>query len=312
MPETVSSNLSLYHIFYQTAKAGNISLAAKQLYISQPAVSKSIARLEDNLDTVLFYRSSRGVKLTPEGSLLMEQLEHAFSAISYGEEQLRKIHDLGIGQITIGVSATLCKYVLLPHLQQYIQENPHIKISISCQSTAETIQGLSDGSLDIGLIGETTGLHELFFVPVMEIQDNFVATKRYLDNLCLRLGITADALCAFTDSPADARVWKDAAFLMLNQENISRRYIDSCLQKSQIQPSQIIETSTMDLLIEFAKIDMGVACVIENFITNEMERRSLVSLPLPLCIPPRKIGFAWKNQTNPVSQFISAITSSME
>ncbi len=312
MNENFSSNLNLYHIFYQTAKAGNISLAAKQLYVSQPAVSKSIAKLEDSLGTTLFYRSSRGVKLTPEGTLLMEQLTHAFTAISYGEEQLRKIHDLGISQITIGVSATLCKYVLLPYLQQYIHDNPHIKISISCQSTTETINGLSDGSLDIGLIGETNGLHELSFMPVMEVQDRFVTTERYLNNLCVRLGISVPELYAYYEAPADSRIWQDAAFLMLNRENISRRYIDSCLQQSQIQLTQIIETSTMDLLIEFAKIDMGIACVIENFVHKELDERSLISLPLPLSIPPRKIGVAWKNHTNPVNQFISAITSSME
>lgn len=312
MNEVISSNLNLYHIFYQTAKAGNISLAAKQLFISQPAISKSIAKLESNLNTTLFYRNSRGVKLTPEGEILMAELTHAFSAIAHGEEALRQIQELGIGQIAIGVSTTLCKYVLLPHLQQYIQDNPHIRVSIACQSTTETIRGLSDGSLDIGLIGETTGLHDLSFLPVMEIHDSFVTTVRYLDNLCVRLGISKSELYAYTESPADSRLWQDAAFLMLNHENISRRYIDSCLRQAQIQPSQIIETSTMDLLIEFAKIDMGIACVIENFVYKELEQQTLIKLPLPIDIPPRKIGLAWKTQTSPVHQFISAMTSSME
>lgn len=312
MNENISANLHLYHIFYQTAKAGNISLAAKLLYISQPAVSKSIARLEENLKTTLFYRNSRGVKLTPEGTVLMEELSHAFSAIARGEEELRKIHDLGIGQITIGVSATLCKYMLLPHLQRYIQENPHIKVSIACQSTAETIRGLIDGTLDIGLIGETAGLHDLSFLPVMEINDSFVTTRRYLNNLSVRLGITEKELCSYTDSPADSRLWQDGAFLMLNHENISRRYIDSCLQQAQIQLSQIIETSTMDLLIEFARIDMGIACVIENFVRKELEDGSLIRLPLPIAFPSRKIGLAWKTQTSPVNQFITVMASSME
>lgn len=312
MTESISSNLNLYHIFYQTARAGNISLAARQLYISQPAVSKSIARLESNLNTTLFYRNSRGVRLTPEGSILMQELTAAFTAIARGEEELRKIQDLGIGQITIGVSATLCKYVLLPHLQQYIQDNPHVKVSIACQSTAETIRGLTDGSLDIGLIGETSGLHDLSFLPVMEINDGFVTTKRYLENLCIRLGISTTELCHYENSPADSRLWQDATFLMLNREKISRSYIDSCLQQSQIQLSQILEISTMDLLIDFAKIDMGISCVIENFVRKDLERQSLIRLPLSVDIPPRKIGLAWKIQTSPVAQFISAMTSSME
>lgn len=312
MAESISSNLNLYHIFYQTARAGNISLAARQLYISQPAVSKSIARLESSLNTTLFYRNSRGVKLTPEGSILMQELTAAFTAIARGEEELRKIQGLGIGQITIGVSATLCKYVLLPHLQQYIQDNPHVKVSIACQSTAETIRGLTDGSLDIGLIGETSGLHDLSFLPVMEINDGFVTTKRYLENLCVRLGISTTELCYYEKSPADSRLWQDATFLMLNRENISRSYIDSCLQQSQIQLSQILETSAMDLLIDFTKIDMGISCVIENFVRKELEEQSLIRLPLSVDIPPRKIGLAWKIQTSPAAQFISAMTSSME
>ena len=62
----MEQNLSQYKIFYEVAKAGNISKAAKELYISQPAISRAIKKLENNLDTVLFKRNSRGVILTPD------------------------------------------------------------------------------------------------------------------------------------------------------------------------------------------------------------------------------------------------------
>ena len=204
----MEANLNLYHIFYTAAKTSNISLAAKQLYISQPAVSKAVSKLEEMLDTTLFYRSSRGVSLTAEGRLLFEQLESAFASISYGEEQIRKIGRLGIGQITIGVSTTLCKYVLLPYLQQFIRENPHIRVSIACQPTAETIRNLQNGSIDIGLIGESRNMKELAFYPVMEIQDAFVTTKRYLTNLSMRLDIQPEELYADNN----ARIWCEGTF----------------------------------------------------------------------------------------------------
>ena len=70
--EFMDQNLSQYRIFYAVAKAGNISRAAKELYISQPAISKSISKLEDSLNTVLFTRNSRGVQLTDEGQVLFE------------------------------------------------------------------------------------------------------------------------------------------------------------------------------------------------------------------------------------------------
>ncbi|MBQ9134626.1 MAG: LysR family transcriptional regulator, partial [Lachnospiraceae bacterium] len=116
-------NLNLYHIFYEVASCGNISGAARNLFISQPAISKAISKLESNLSTTLFIRSSRGVKLTPEGELLFKQIETAFHAIHQGESQLLKNQQLGVGELSIGVSNTLCKYVLLPYLQTYIREN---------------------------------------------------------------------------------------------------------------------------------------------------------------------------------------------
>lgn len=288
-------NLNLYHIFHTVAKTGNISLAAKELYISQPAVSKSISKLEALLDTTLLHRSSRGVTLTAEGALLLRQLDSAFASISYGEEQLRKINELGIGQITIGTSTTLCKYVLLPYLKQFIQNNPHIRVSIACQPTTDTIQSLQDGIIDIGLIGEIHDMKGLDFDPVMEIQDEFVTTKRYLQNLSTRLDKTLEELYQENNES----IWREGTFLMLHEENISRRYIDAYLKQEQIILSQLLEISSMDLLIEFAKIDMGIACVIDNFIEKELQEQTLIKLPLHTPIPARRIGFAWKKEANP-------------
>lgn len=302
----MNANLNLYHIFHTVAQTGNISLAAKELYISQPAVSKSISRLEDMLGTILLKRSSRGVTLTAEGALLAEQLKNAFASISYGEEQLRKINELGIGQITIGVSTTLCKYVLLPYLKRFIQKNPHIRVSIACQPTIETIRSLQKGTIDIGLIGESSGIGDLDFVPVMEVQDEFVTTKRYLQNLATRLDEETKRLYHNNNE----LLWKEGTFLMLHEENISRRYIDAYLQKEQIALSQLIEISTMDLIIEFAKIDMGIACVIGNFVENELARQSLIKLPLETPIASRKIGFSWKVHENPtvsVQKFLDTV-----
>ena len=123
------------------------------MYISQPAVSKAISRLEESLSVTLFHRSSRGVTLTREGELLYAHVEQALSALQSGEELLKATVSLKISHLSIGVSTTLCKYMLLPLLKTFIAENPHIKITISCQSTFDTIKALQNGSIDIGLVG---------------------------------------------------------------------------------------------------------------------------------------------------------------
>ena len=126
----MDQNLSQYKIFYEVAKAGNISKAAKELYISQPAISKAISKLEDSLQVTLFTRSSRGVQLTPEGELLFKHTQEAFQVLDQGEQELKRIKELNIGQLRIGVSNTLCKYILLPYLKNFIEQYPHIKIMI--------------------------------------------------------------------------------------------------------------------------------------------------------------------------------------
>ncbi|MCI7557559.1 MAG: LysR family transcriptional regulator, partial [Lachnospiraceae bacterium] len=109
------NSLNLYYIFYQVAVSKNITAAARELYISQPAISKAISKLEQSLNTTLFIRNSRGVTLTLEGEILFEQIHNAFQCIYAGENQLKLASELGVGHISIGVSTTLCKYVLLPY-----------------------------------------------------------------------------------------------------------------------------------------------------------------------------------------------------
>ena len=151
----MNQNLSSYWIFYTVANAGNISKAAKELYISQPAISKSIQKLEENLNCKLFSRSSRGVVLTEEGTMLYGHVKEAFETLSTGEDKLKRSIALGVGHLQIGVSATLCKYMLLPYLKEFIRRNPHISISISCQSTNETLRLLDENKTD-----RKAGIHE--------------------------------------------------------------------------------------------------------------------------------------------------------
>lgn len=303
----MNQSLNQYYVFYITAQCGNISNAAKKLYISQPAVSKAISKLEDGLDTELFYRTSKGVALTEAGEILFKQLETAFGAIEAGEEQIRRNEALGVGKLSIGASSTLCKYVLLPYLKEYMAENPHVRVSISCQSTYETIAALEAGTLDIGLIGETDHLGDLIFCPTHTIKDVFVSTKEYLKNLkasqrtTLAQG-TQDV--AFEDSVTQESLLEHATLLTLDKNNVTRQYIDKYMILHDIQIKQQLEVTTMDLLIDFAKIGLGIACVIEDFVKKELEEGSLVIFPTKEPIAPRQIGFAYSRH-NPMNHAAS-------
>ncbi|HBC98925.1 MAG TPA: LysR family transcriptional regulator [Lachnoclostridium sp.] len=273
-------NLSQYKIFYEVAKAGNISRAAKELYISQPAISKSISKLEDSLDVPLFTRNSRGVQLTEEGKLLYNHTKAAFEELNRGELELKRVKDFNIGHLKIGVSNTLCKYILLPYLKEFIEKYPHIKISIESQSTSHTIIMLEQQRIDLGLIAEPSNRRPLLFQPVMDVQDIFVATKPYLDNLYLREG-------------PDADLFQTGNILLLDKNNMTRKYIDEYLNENQIVPNQLLEVTTMDLLIEFAKIGLGIGGVIKEFVQEELDRGDLVQIPMETAIKKRTVGFAY-------------------
>lgn len=286
----MEQNLSLYYVFHTVAKKGSISHAAKELYISQPAISKSIQKLEDNLNTTLFKRSSRGVTLTADGEILFQHTRDAFETLEEGEEILARHHALGVDQLRIGVSTTLCKYILLPHLQRFIKAYPHVKISISCQSTYQTLTLLEENKIDIGLVGEPAIQKGFYFQPLQKIQDIFVTTTAYLEHLELRSG--------------NGDLFQTATFMMLDEKNITRQYINRVFLEHGVEFSNILEVSTMDLLIELAKIGMGAACVIQEFVQEELDRGNLITLPLGLTFSPRQIGFACRKheQANPVIQ----------
>lgn len=274
----MDQNLSLYYIFNCVAETGNISHAARLLYISQPAVSKSIQSLEENLKVTLFIRSSRGVRLTEEGKLLYEHTHSAFTTLRRGEEQLKQIHELGIGHLRIGVSTTLCKYLLLPYLDGFVKQNPHIKITIDNQSSSYTLKQLENHTLDIGLVAKPSS-DNFHFYSLGEIEDIFVTTKTYMNNLELR------------ENNPD--IFSTANIMLLDEENITRKYIDDYFKANSIEPKHILEISNMDLLIEFAKTSLGVACVIKAFVEKELEDQSLLQIPLKTPVNKREVGFCY-------------------
>ena len=282
----MNQNLSSYRIFYTVANTGNISKAAKELYISQPAISKSIQKLEESVGCRLFSRSSRGVVLTDEGKLLYDHVSSAFETLTLGEEKLKRSIELGIGHLKICVSSTLCKYLLLPYLKEFIKQNPHISISITCQSTNETLRLIEDNKIDIGLIGKPSNVKNIHFDFLEEIEDIFVATKDYIRNLHAR-GIGKD------------QILSNATLMLLDKNNMTRQYIDDYLQDNQIQVRDSIDISNMDLLIDFARIGVGVACVIKNFVKEDLADGSLVEIPLGIPIHKREVGFAYRTSAKP-------------
>lgn len=281
----MEQNFSYYYIFNAVARNENISKASKELFISQPAISKAIKKLEDNLGTCLFIRNSRGVFLSEEGKKLYEHTRLAFQEIEEGESELKKRTDLEIGQIRFGVSTTLCRFILLPYLKSFVKDHPHIKTIIQCQPSLETVDMIEKGQIDIGLIVNTKTSKNMEKLSIGRIYDTFVATETYLKNLKEREG-----------SP-DIDYLECGNVMLMDQKNMTRQHINRYFTEQEIVPKQISEVNSMDLLIEFAKTGLGIAGVVKNFVEEELKSGELVELPLSTPIPSREICFTYIPRT---------------
>ena len=318
-------NLNNYRVFYTVATVGNISQAANTLFISQPAISKSISKLEEGLGSKLFYRTSKGVKLTDEGKLLYNYIKKAFDCINQGEDEIKRINELGIGQLKIGASTSLCKHILLDYLHDFIIEYPHIKVTIDCHSTLNTMKLLQEGQIDIGLICETNIPQGFVYNKLTDIHDIFVTSSSYLSNFQLR---------EFDDEKEEINPWllagnltsifsseykenenrqkknqnykkmtineilEKSNLMLLEKNNITRTHIDSYLNSQNIRPNQILEINNMDLLIDFASIGMGVASVVREFATEYLDSGQIIELELDKPIKKRTVGFVYSNNNS--------------
>ncbi len=335
-------NLNNYRIFYTVASLGNISKTADKLYISQPAISKSISNLEKGLGVTLFSRTSKGVSLTEEGEILYQHIGNAFDSINQAEDEIKKIHDLGIGQLKIGVSTSLCKHILLDYLKDFIDKNPHIKVTIRCHSTRNTLNLLAEGKIDLGLICETDIPKGFSYKELTTIHDIFVTSDSYLDNLHLREAeqsasendyqwMFAGNITSFisedeadnantsnsssstnTDTTMPNKlsikdILEKSNLMLLEKNNVTRTHIDAYLASEGIYPNQVLEVNNMDLLIDFASIGMGVASVVREFALDYLESGKIVELPLEKDIEKRTVGFIYssnKNKSTVLNRFL--------
>lgn len=272
------SKLDLYRIFCQVAARGSISRAAEALYMSQSAVSQAIMQMEDDLSTRLFNRTSRGVTLTTEGSLLYEYAQSALSLIETGEQKLHEFKNVVIGELKIGVGDTISRYFLLPYLEQFHIRYPNIRFKIVNGTTLEICGLLKSGAVDIGICNFPITDPSLTQIPCIEVQDIFVCGDKYREVL---------------EEPQELADIAALPLILLEPGSNSRQYIEEYLMSQGVKVSPEFELGSHDLLLEFAKINLGVACVTKQFSQDYLKRKQVYEIPLKREIPPRAIGVCY-------------------
>ncbi len=268
-------SLDLYRIFCAVVRAGNMSAAAKELFISQPAVSMSIRQLEERMGGTLLVRTAKGVYPTAEGKLLYTYLERAMGLIRAAEEKYNQMLHMEMGELKISANDTLIANFLLYYLEQYHKKFPDITIRITNKTTEESLRLLRRGEVDMCFVNlPIAEAEDLEIISCMEVHDVLVGGEKYR-----RLAEKGIRLQELPQYP----------LMLLEEVSNSRRYISRYAEENGVALQPILEIGSLDLLIDFAKINLGMTYVIRE-LTRELEEGKLYEIPVEPPVPKRSIG----------------------
>ena len=276
----MSINYELYKVFYYVATTLSFSEASKQLYISQSAVSQAIKALEKRLDQTLFVRSTKRVQLTPEGEILLRHVEPAMNLIKRGESQLMDSASSG-GQIRIGASDTICRYFLVPYLERFHKEFPHAHIKVTNQTSIKCVELLESGQVDLIVVNYPNAYLGKAYTTknIAKFHDIFVASEAYSD---------------LKDTKVSFKKLLEHPILMLDKNSTTSEFLHSLFQQRQLDLVPEIELSSNDLLIDLARIGLGVAFLPDYCFPNGTG--NLFCLDMEEELPERSLAIAYNSQ----------------
>ena len=277
-------NYELYKVFYYVATSLSFSEASKKLFISQSAVSQSIKTLEKKLGQSLFIRSTKKVQLTTAGNLLLKHVEPAMNLISRGESQLLDSGPLGLGQLHIGASDTICRYLLVPYLKQFHRMFPNVPIKVTNATSIKCVDLLDQRKVDLIVTNFPNSHlnHTYIQKTICNFNDVFIANPNYFP---------------VKDHTITLEELKEYPIMMLDRNSTTSEFLHNVFLQHQLELLPEVELSSNDLLIDLARIGLGVAFVPDYCINTDM--RDLYILKTKQLLPSRQIVVS-VNTTLPV------------
>ena len=270
-------DLELYRVFYVVAKNKHMTKASEELHISQPAISQSIKKLEEQLGGILFLRSNKGMQLTEEGKMFYEYVKGALTLINNAENEFTSFKNLSKGEIKIGCSTTLTKLILIDVLKKFHKEYPNININITNDLTSNLIKNLKIGKLDFVIFNESNVKeNSLYLEKIKELKQGFIYNPEFYK----------DDITNFEDL-------NNLPLILQKGESNSRKLLDYIALKNNVKLIPKMEVVSQELITEFTNIGLGV-----GFSIIDLARRNyknLKELKINKKIPDINIYLATNN-----------------
>ena len=276
-------NLELYRVFYYVATTLSFSEASRQLFISQSAVSQSIKTLEAKLNHTLFVRSTKKVALTSEGELLLQHVSPALQMLTEGESLLSS-QSMLTGQLRIGASDTICRFCLIEALQRFHLNYPDVRIKVTNSTSIGCVDLLEKGQVDLIVCNYPNSClsADIPFQTILEFEDVFAANPVHFPFGTEKLG------------------WEkllEYPILMLSPKSTTSEFLHQHFASLGLKLVPEVELNSNDLLLDLARIGLGIACVPDYMLKKQPDLRPV---PLKSPLPKRHVILA-QSHTQPSS-----------
>jgi DNA-binding transcriptional LysR family regulator len=260
-------NLNLYRVFYIVAKTKSFSESSKVLHISQPAISKHIQNLEYELNTLLFYRTNRGIELTPEARNLVTYVEKAYNYLSLGEQELQQSKDLSKGKISIGLPEFSSVNYLNKYLKEYMNNYPSITIDIVYKPIKTLLSLLDDHNIDL-----------LILPGAITIPDTFKKVELTKEEYCF--AYSKEYNQKEINSIKDLSNYK---VILPSTNTMARKKLDDILFKYDLSIKPIMEVENSELIYNYISKGLGIGYIPGNIIDDSSNiEKAKIEEPLPV------------------------------
>lgn len=271
-------NLDLYRVFYTVAKSGSLTKAAEELYISQPAVSRSIKQLETQLGVSLFTRTHRGMTLSAQGGkVIFNEVERALSLLNEAESRIEEKKNSATGVIRIGASDTIFEYFLADKIVEFHERFPAVKFELMADFTPDTIEKLKADKCDVAFVNLPISPDPDLKLNgnCMRLNDVFVAGEKYKE--------LAEKTVSLTEL-------KDRPLIFMEQNTVARRTLEGFLSTLGIDLQPSIEVGSWDLMKRLVHRGMGVGVIPREYAASEIEKEALFEIKTDPTLPVRSVG----------------------
>ena len=269
----INFDLNLTKAFVCVYETGSISKASEKLFVSQPAITQSIKRLEEILDTELFLRTPKGMKPTTNGEVLYDSFKKALNDIEQGINLLAEMNDFAHGEIRIGSGSTIMRGLMLPFIFEFRKKYPNIKISIIDGISTEQINNLKRGDIDIALMAEPVPVFEDFDkITITKIEDCFVVNSEFEKNFVPKNEL------------------KNYQMILQKLPSSNRVFFDKLCSENKVKITPSLETESFGIILDFisnTKDMIGFST--KTFIKNDLKTKNIKVLDTDFEIYPRDV-----------------------